>query len=191
MSDKPAPNKHDPHDVPADQLHPLIAAEYKALRDELLKRIEFRYQIINLTLVSAGTLLAAGTRDGVSASVLLVYPLVAAFLASGWTHNGDAIIPIARYIREELEVKIVGSGWESYLSRHPDRRFLYEDLGVIYAAGIFLSTQLIALTLGALKATASAPDVVLLIGDFLAVGFTVSVLLLHRRARRKAYPSEG
>ncbi len=162
----------------------LVAAEYKALRDEILKRIEFRYQLLNITLISAGTLLAAGVHADVSAAVLLVYPILAAFLAAGWVHNGDAIVPLARYIREELENKHGRLGWESYLKTHPDRRFLYEDLGLIYAAGIFLSTQLIALILGALKATATATDLILLAADLIAILSTVVILLLGRRVSK-------
>jgi len=181
---KKADKSSDEQQSSDDQLHPLVAAEYKALRDELLKRVEFRYQLINLTLVSAGTLLAAGTHDGVSASVLLIYPILAAFLAAGWTHNGNAILPLARYIREEMEAKHMGIGWETYLKSHPSGRFLYEDLGLIYAAGIFLSTQLIAFILGALRATSSPTDVVLLVGDIVAIGSTLALLQFARSARR-------
>ena len=98
--------------VPADPTNPLVAAEYKALRDEILNRINFRYQLLNLTLISAGTLLATGVHADVSAAVLLVYPILGAFLAAGWVHNGNTIIPLARYIRDELEVKYGGLGWE-------------------------------------------------------------------------------
>src|SRR5512135_1535776 len=119
--------------LPADPANPLVAAEYKALRDEILNRIEFRYQLLNLTLISAGTLLAAGVHADVSAAVLLVYPILAAFLAAGWVHNGNAIVPLARYIRDELEGDHTGLGWERYLTTHANRRFLYEGLGLVYA----------------------------------------------------------
>jgi hypothetical protein len=165
----------------------LIAAEYKALRDEMLKRVEFRYQLLNLTLISAGTLLAAGVHADVSAAVLLVYPILAAFLAAGWVHNANTIVPLARYIREELEAKHSGLGWENYLKTHADRRFLYEGLGLIYASGIFLSTQLITLVLGILKSTATSTDLVLLAGDLIAILFTVAILLLSRRMYRTAH----
>lgn len=62
--------------------------EYKALRDEIVKRIEFRYQIINLILIVAGTFLTVGVQASIPASVLLVYPILALFLISGWAHNG-------------------------------------------------------------------------------------------------------
>src|SRR5579871_3179802 len=97
-----------------DPTNPLVAAEYKALRDEMLNRINFRYQLLNLTLIIAGTLLAAGVHADVSAAVLLIYPLLAAFLAAGWVHNGNTIVPLSQYIRDELEAKYSGLGWETY-----------------------------------------------------------------------------
>jgi hypothetical protein len=173
--------------LPADPTNPLVAAEYKALRDEMLSRISFRYQLMNLTLISAGTLLAAGVHADVSAAVLLVYPILAAFLAAGWVHNGNSIIPLARYIRDELEVKYGGLGWEDYLHTHADRRFLYEGLGLLYAGGIFLSTQLVSLILGILKTTGTPTEIVLIVGDSIAILFTAVILVLNRRAYRRAY----
>src|SRR5215475_3476375 len=93
-----------------DPANPLVAAEYKALRDEILKRVEFRYQLLNLTLISAGTLLGAGLNTN-SAPVLLVYPIVGAFLAAGWAHNGEAITTMVKYVRDELEGAHTGLGW--------------------------------------------------------------------------------
>lgn len=173
--------------LPADPANPLVAAEYKALRDEILNRINFRYQLLNLTLISAGTLLATGVHADVSAAVLLVYPILAAFLVAGWVHNGNTIIPLARYIRDELEVKYSGLGWEGYLHTHADRRFLYEGLGLVYAGGVFLSTELVSLILGLLKTTGSPTDMVLIVGDVIAVIFTVVALALTRRVYRRAY----
>jgi len=174
----------------ADPTNPLVAAEYKALRDEILKRVEFRYQLLNLTLISAGTLLGAGLNAN-SAPVLLVYPIVAAFLAAGWAHNGEAITSMVKYVREELEETHTGLGWETYLLKHPDRHFIYRGLGLIYAAGIFLTTQFIALMLGLIKTT-SAPvdyqntDLVLLVADVIAILCTIAVLLINRRATRRS-----
>ena len=173
--------------LPIDPANPLVAAEYKALRDEMLSRISFRYQLLNLTLISAGTLLATGVHADVSAAVLLVYPILAAFLAAGWVHNGQTVIPLARYIRDELEMKYGSLGWESYLHTHADHRFLYEGLGLLYAGGIFLSTQLVSLILGLLKTTGTPTDAVLIVGDVIAIIFTLVILLLNHRAVHRAY----
>ena len=81
ISSEPKTQHHAPANA-VDSANPLVAAEYKALRDEILKRVEFRYQLLNITLISAGTLLGAGLNAN-SAPVLLVYPILAAFLAGG------------------------------------------------------------------------------------------------------------
>jgi len=183
-----------PSDKPAlhsDPNNPLVAAEYKALRDEILNRVNFRYQLLNLTLIIAGTLLAAGVHADVSAAVLLVYPLLAAFLAAGWVHNGNTIIPLSQYIRDELEAKYSGLGWETYLHSHADRRFLYEGLGLIYAAGIFLSTAIVSLVLGILKTTGTSIDLLLIVVDILAIAFIVMILLLHRSASQRVVRGSG
>ena len=187
---KEARSVHHAATKEADPTNPLVAAEYKALRDEILKRVEFRYQLLNLTLISAGTLLGAGLNTN-SAPVLLVYPIVGAFLAAGWAHNGEAITTMVKYVREELEDAHTGLGWENYLLKHPDRHFLYRGLGLIYAAGIFLTTQFIALMLGLIKAT-SAPvdyqntDLVLLVADVIAILCTIAVLLINRRVTHRS-----
>src|SRR5260370_8962433 len=121
----------------ADRTNPLVAAEYKALRDEILARLGVRYQLLNLTLISAGTLLGAGL-SAKSAPFLLVYPILGLFLAAGWAHNGDAIVQMARYIRDELEATHPGLGWETYLETHPDWPFPSPWRAVYFSAGIFL-----------------------------------------------------
>lgn len=189
ISDEPK-TQHHAATKSVDPANPLVAAEYKALRDEILKRVEFRYQLLNITLISAGTLLGAGLNAN-SAPVLLVYPIVAAFLAGGWAHNGEAIATMVKYVREELEESHTGLGWESYLLKHPDRHFIYRGLGLIYAAGIFLTTQFIALILGLVKAGAAPVDYqnadnVLLAADVIAILCTVAVLLINRRATRRS-----
>ena len=93
-----------------------MVTEYQALRSEILKRIEFRYQLINLILIVAGTFLTVGLQPNISASMLLVYPILALFLVAGWVHNGVATLRIARYIRKKaLRQKQHGSpyvgGW--------------------------------------------------------------------------------
>src|SRR5258707_4140755 len=96
-----------------------------------------------------------------------------------------------RYVRDELEQAHTGLIWETYLLKHPDRHFVYRGLGLIYAAGIFLTTQFVALMLGLIKAT-SAPidyqntDGVLLVADVIAILCTIAVLLVNRRATRRS-----
>lgn len=157
----------------------LVAEEYNALREEILKHIEFRYQLINLTLISAGTLLAAGVQDGVSPSVLLVYPLLSSFLAAGWVYNGKATLEIGTYIKEEIEAKNVGANWETYQFRKYPIGEHAGLLGTLSAWGIFLGSQIItlAVALVLLENAIALSDAVLLAADAIAVVFTCFSLL--------------
>jgi len=113
-------------------------AEYSALRDEVLKRVALRYQILRLAVITTGVILALGLRDDVSTKVLLLYPILALFLATDWIHNGTAINKIGTYIRNELE-PYLHMRWETVLQESDPPYFGKFD--VISAAGLFLVTQ--------------------------------------------------
>jgi len=162
-----------------------VAAEYGALRDEIVKRLEFRYQIINLDLVVAGTFLTVGVQANMPASVLLVYPVLASFLIAAWAYNGAATLRIAQYIRESIEPRAAGLGWETYLrGQAPQLPRPYGLLGPISTAGLVLTTQLLAIILALLKGNFATVEVVLTACSVAAVVFTLLVLRYATRLRR-------
>jgi len=124
--------------------------EYSALKNEMLKRIEMRQQLISITLTLAGIFLSFGLTSDM---VTLVYPPLAMFLAFGWSQNDFRIRRMARYIRENLESLKIGLNYETIM--HEDRlnnssmetwRFL-----VISHSGIFLFTQIMAVGIDLLR----------------------------------------
>lgn len=148
-------------------------AEYSALRDEILKRIDTRQQIISYTITIAAAFLtfAVGTDVFNSPFPLLIYPILATFLAMAWSHSDQRAGEIGEYIREEIEPNLPGMGWEKWIRQRftpnentdsniegngQKRAAGYnkiERLGIwlkkftveIYAYGIFVSTQIIAI----------------------------------------------
>jgi hypothetical protein len=74
---------------------------------------------------------------------LLVYPILATFLAAEWTHKSRAILLIARYIREQYEHGDDAPQWETYTRSHSGRF----PLTVAAAFGVFLGTQILVLAL--------------------------------------------
>jgi hypothetical protein len=96
--------------------HDVIKAshiEYKALRDEILKRIEMRQNILSMsfTLVIAFSTVAISigifrpdNRDFLGLAAF-VYPPIATFLALSWAQNDHRISDIGYYIREQIEKK--------------------------------------------------------------------------------------
>lgn len=89
-------------------------AEYSALRDEILKRIETQNQILNLTLIIVGTLVSVGYQLSNGPIILLVYPLIALVLSANWEQNNLRIRQIGVYIRERIESRTSSGGWEQY-----------------------------------------------------------------------------
>ena len=160
-----------------------ILAEYNALRTEMMKRIELRYQFINFTLIIAGAFLAAGTQ-GVSTTVLLFFPIFVFFLASGWAHNGIAVSEKERYIREQIETKIVGLKWETYTKEHHSRSRAFGFLGSLSTSGLFLTAQLMTIGYAILKFSHTNIEIVLLVVSILFVVFTIAVIVRMMRTSR-------
>lgn len=102
-----------PYDSP--QLHSEFLAEYQSLREEILKRIEIRQQVLTFTLVVAGAILSYGTAKPDDGVILLLYPLLALFLAIAWMQSDVRAGEIGNYIKEQIETKLDGIRWETYI----------------------------------------------------------------------------
>jgi hypothetical protein len=89
-------------------------AEYSTLREEILKRIELQNQILNLTLIIAGTMISVGFQLTNGPIILLIYPPIALVLSAGWEQNNLRIRQIGIYIRERVERRFAIGGWEQY-----------------------------------------------------------------------------
>jgi hypothetical protein len=167
--------------------------EYKALRDELLKRFELRQQVVSVTLAIAGALIGAGifqakilyagSLNGPSPSIALAYPPIAALLALGWAHLDDRVRVLGSYIRERLEPNIPGLGWEGYNwnNRPRVKRLPY---AFISHGGVFIWTQVVAMIVGALYCIRTQPkldplDYALLIIDVVAFLWTIYIMVHH------------
>ena len=161
-----------------------ILTEYKALRDEIMKRIEFRYQIINLILIVSGTFLTVGIQASIPASVLLVYPILALFLICSWAHNGVTTLRIAKYVRECIEQKMAGLSWEAYVKEQFPQYQPFGSLGFLSAAGLVITTQILAIGLALLKSNFTAIEIVLIVCGVLATVLTLILLRYVTRLRR-------
>jgi hypothetical protein len=152
----------------------LVLAEYSALRQEILKRIEARYQLISLTLIIAGTILTFGLQPDSPSAILFVFPILSAFLASIWSHNLRMIRRVSNFIRDHIEAKYIATGWEGAIK---DEVYSLSWLsGIIASSGIFLGTEIITLMLGLLKSTFTTIDISLVSIDILAMIFTIIAL---------------
>lgn len=96
-------------------------AEYGALRNEILKRIEMRHQLLGVLMLAFGTLLTLGVTTGI-VEVILIYPLLALAFAFAWMHNDVRIKELADYISTHVEDTLgrgthpCGIWWEHYIT---------------------------------------------------------------------------
>jgi hypothetical protein len=175
-----------------------LRAEYAALRDECLKRLGMRHQTVNWTLIAGAGFLTLGLAKGVTGLVVLVFPILALFLAVLWAQNDVRIGELGDYIRTKIERRHPGLGWEEHLPRlyynqheHLRERFGPLRLAHVYAAGIFLTLQLLAWAIGLVWVLLGLPSeplrwerntaIVLLVLDVLAMALTFSVVTRRRR----------
>jgi len=124
--------------------HGGFEVEYRALRDESLKRIELRQQTVSIALTIAGVFLGVGIG---TRTVALVYPPLALALAIGWLQNDLRIKEIGDYIRLNLESRTPNLNWETAMQgRRTDRP--YWRAVVMSHAGAILMAQVIAIGVG-------------------------------------------
>ena len=114
--------------------------EYKSLRDETLKRVEFRNQLWNFTLLSAGTAFTIGASKEGTAIALFAYPVVVLFFAAAFSYNTMLLINLGSYIREVVEPNVTGLGWATYLK---DTYSKIERLEHLAKYGLFVGTEIL------------------------------------------------
>ena len=164
-----------------DELRSEILAEFSALRSEMLRRIEMRQQILTFTLTIAGTLLAFGLQKNV---ILLIYPILALFLANLWTQHDNRIGEIAVYIRNEIEPLLEGVNWETYISRmYTGHKFRLVEF---YALGLFWVVGILAVLLAWPGLTFTINEISLLFVD----GIAIILTFISIRRRRKTFASK-
>lgn len=129
-----------------------VDLEYNTLRAEILKRVELRQQLVSITLTLAGIFMSVGLSADL---VVLIYPPLATLLAFSWAQNDVRIGNIAKYIREKLETVPLGLNYETYSYQEREKE---EGLGsfrfvILSHTGIFLFTQVMAITIEIAKST--------------------------------------
>jgi hypothetical protein len=138
MDTKEASNA--PKDTPLNTS--LLLAEYTALRDEILKRMDIEHQLATFTLLMFGTILGIGVQYRI-APLILLYPTLALFPSIGWSHTDYMTMLIGTYIKEQIEAKRTdNTGWEQFWPIHGHSRYYWA------MKGIFISTQVLAIVIG-------------------------------------------
>ena len=157
-----------------------LLAEYSALRNEILKRIEIRNYLLTFSLIVAGTILAFGSKDDVTVFVLLLYPILAFFIALAWMQADMQIGYIGFYIKKHIEPKLDGVKWETFYSRkrREVRKGFFARPLETSAAGVFITTEILAVLLSIKKLTFSTLtfENILLLFDILCIIWTIRII---------------
>jgi len=166
-----------------------LLAEYQALRNEIVKRMEMRHQFVIYALVVAGAFLSLGAQERASFIVPLMYPVLAFFLAWGWTHNDVRVAELGVYIHKEVEEKLELKMWQTWKDEQREKRPRSRRFeGFEHTAcGAFLGTQLLALLLAWAKLDfALRPLPLLAVPGGVLMYFTSYLVLGRRREYAKA-----
>jgi hypothetical protein len=86
-----------------DHFRAFLQMEYTTLRGELIKRLEFKQRLLEITLVSAAAILTINVTGAEFSRVLLAYPILVMFLALVWVHHDSRLQDLASYIKERIE----------------------------------------------------------------------------------------
>jgi hypothetical protein len=173
--------------------------EYKALRDEILKRIEMRQNILSITLTLAAAFLSAGILqrnkpDFIGPSVAFIYPPIATCLALGWAQIDHRIRDIGIYIRDNIEKTTPGFGWETHLHGYQieeinsdpvekSNNIMKKKQGdsnwrslVLSHGGVFVCTQIMAIVIGCTMFECTLLQWGLLVFDLIMFVFVIWIL---------------
>jgi hypothetical protein len=165
-------------------------AEYAALRAEILKRLEIRYQLLTFTMIATGGFAAIALTDMPSPTVMLLQPIFATLIAAAWAHSDLRIEEIGQYLKDQEGGALAGTGWQTHLSGlyGPDTSKVRKELSAWYGLGVFLVTEVlgilvaVSLRLGAREVVFSndALFAILLVVDVVCLGVTWVIVRLRR-----------
>jgi len=180
-------------DAPNDNDHAreFLKLEYTALRGELIKRVELRQRLLEITLVSAAAILTINVTGAEFSRALLAYPILVMFLAFAWVHHDLRLQRIASYVKTRIEPAFDRQsngatdpvGYETWLDQHP-----YPNegrIGGMSSIALFIGSQILVFLLGWTGAWAKtrpqAIDLVLMFVGVQAIYWTAVFLLFYRR----------
>ncbi len=154
-----------------------LELEYGAAKQEVLKRLDVRYQIISITITIAGAFYGFGWGGG--AIIILMFPVIGFCLALGWIQNEQRIKHLNDYIYENLGKTIPGLGWNAYIREKAPQTD--SRIGTLMSPGIvFLLIHIISIALGLLRSLNSLAeylvflfDIALLVGLWIVLRQTI------------------
>src|SRR5262245_45055992 len=144
-----------------------LELEYNAAKQEVLKRIDVRYQIISITITIAGAFYGFGWSSG--SIIILIFPVIGFCLALGWMQNELRIKHLNDYIYNDLSRTLPGLGWNAYINdKAPKLNMWFSPL--LSPGSVFILIQAIAVLLGLLRGLNSFAEYVMFAVDVILLG---------------------
>jgi len=129
-----------------------LLSEYEKLKDEQLKRIAFRDQMIYISLGAIGSVFSFAVENPKYFIALLILPFIT--LVLGWTYlvNDEKISSIGKYLKLILIPKINNQkshkhieSWETYLKKDKKRK-LRKGIQLIVDLTVFCVSSIASVT---------------------------------------------
>jgi hypothetical protein len=151
-----------------------LLQQYGKLREEIYHRTYVQQQLVTIAVLGAGAVLTVGSQANATLGIpaLLLYPLLAMFLALAWSTQYANIRTMGAFIaRQEREIFLgddAGAyGWETLLQHSSfggkSGRALFS--GWLDAKGIFVGLQSLAIALAVARSGISVHAIAEFFGD--------------------------
>ena len=160
----------------------IVLAEYAALRDEIIKNQELQHQFISFALIAFTTVIAFGFQTR-NATLPLLYPILAMFLAIAWANQDRSTMLIAAYIRNRIESNVDDNmGWEHFAYEYYSKaeKKVSSSLQILAMRGIFVVTGLLAMLSSLSIAPFDTTIALIFAVDVVSILITFIVLRRHR-----------
>ena len=160
-----------------------LELEYQQAKAEILKRIELRQQIIQITLTFSGILIGAGVQTK-NMLISSIYPPLAFCFVMLWAQNDIRGRQLGQYIREQIEVGM--SRWETFYKEELAVKTMLGKypLSIFGPGGAFIISQLIAIIFPIFYATNNSRErwILITIDIFALLG---TIVLFHKVLRNR------
>ena len=149
-----------------------LLVEYPALREEIVRRMEWQHQIVIFALAATSTIVTLGTPF-----FILLSPILIMFLATLWAHYDWRVYGLGKYILKKIELHFIpiDGGWEKSLDRSsPTYSGKLERRA---ARGIFYGIQIAAIVVAWIQGPWEVREYLILATDLVCVAITVFIML--------------
>ena len=131
----------------ATQSNEFLLAEYEALRQETVKRIDLQQQMATIALTAVSAFFLVGSQGETVGQLALLYPPMALLFSTAWLHHHMRIMELGDYVKG-IEDKLNVQGWEHRTELTTERDKLKCLVSVTSVNGVFLASQLASLGFG-------------------------------------------